>query len=140
VVNTYGKTSVTVDKNGMYSFIVRDAYGLYKLVEAKVENITGEAAQDNTEPVVLVNGNAAGTEPMELEADRLYVTTQGFLGEVTVKWAQGYCSAATFKNGGTVAEDAIPVSQERGWITLQVYDHDRNIRLVHVLVTKVGGA
>jgi len=140
VVNTYGKTSVTVYKNGTYPFIVRDAYGLYKLVEARVENIIGEAAKESTGPVVLVNGHEAGTEPMELQADRLYVTTQGFLGEVTVKWAQGHRQAAYFKSGGTVAEDAIPVSVARGWITLYVYDQECNVRLVHVLVTKQGGA
>ncbi len=138
VVNTCGKSSVLVYKNGAYPFIVRDAYGLYKLVEANVANIAGTIAEEKG-PVVLVNGIEAGTEPIGLDAKKLTITTVGFLGEVTVKWAKGHRTAAYFKNGGeTAAGGEIPVS-DRGWITLQVYDNERNIRLVHVLVNKVGG-
>jgi len=89
--------------------------------------------------IVLINGIKHESEPIMLSTKELRVSTKGFAGQIRVKWAKGFETEAFFKDGGTEASaDTVPVTAA-GWITLYVYDNERNSRLIHVLINSLGG-
>lgn len=89
--------------------------------------------------IVLINGIKHESEPITLSAKELRVSTKGFAGQIRVKWAKGFETEAFFKDGGTeAAANTVPIAAT-GWLTLYVYDNERNSRLVHVLINSLGG-
>ncbi|HWR60692.1 MAG TPA: immunoglobulin-like domain-containing protein [Clostridia bacterium] len=91
------------------------------------------------EPEVSINGIKYESEPLIFKTGKLLVSTRGFAGKVSIKWTEGYEAAAFFKDGGTIAAgDTVTVSED-GWYTLYIYDNERNSRIIHVLITDLGG-
>jgi hypothetical protein len=74
-----------------------------------------------------------------LNASKLSVITRGFAGQVGVKWTKGFETVAFFKGNVTEAVSGTIAISEKGWFTLYIYDNERNSRLVHVLITDLGG-
>jgi len=120
--------------------------GIYTVTYSVKNSVGNEAVKlltvkvrSDEEQTVRINGVEYEGEPLTLAASKLQVTAEGFSGQVGLKLAEGFRDDAYFKNGGTAASfDNIPVSR-KGWLTLYVYDNERNNRLVHVLITDLGG-
>lgn len=120
--------------------------GTYTVTYSVVNSVGNEAVKiltvkvrSDEEQIVRINGVKYEEEPLPLAANKLQVTAEGFSGQVSLKLAEGFREASYFKNGGTAGSlDDIPVSK-KGWLTLYVYDNERNSRLIHVLITDLGG-
>ncbi|HQL35293.1 MAG TPA: DUF5011 domain-containing protein [Bacillota bacterium] len=120
--------------------------GIYTVTYSVVNSLGSEAVKTLTvkvrsdeEQIVWINGVKYEGEPIPLAASKLQVTAEGFSGQVSLKLAEGFVNASYFKNGGTAGSlDNIPVSK-KGWLTLYVYDNERNNRLINVLITDLGG-
>jgi hypothetical protein len=120
--------------------------GTYTVTYSVVNSLGNEAVKiltvrvrSDEEQAVRINGVKYEEEPLPLAASKLQVTSEGFSGKVSLKLAEGFRDASYFKAGGTAGTlDDIQVSKE-GWLTLYVYDNERNSRLIHVLITDLGG-
>lgn len=120
--------------------------GTYTITYSVVNSIGNETVKiftvkvrSDEEQVVHINGVKYEGEPMPIAASKLQVTTEGFSGQVSLKLAEGFRDASYFKTGGTTGSlDNIPINNT-GWLTLHVYDNERNSRLINVLVTNLGG-
>lgn len=133
-VNIQG--AVNTGEAGLYkvTYWVLDKAGnrTEKTVSVRVK---GEGGQH-----VYINGAEIEQDTVILNASELKITAKGFMGRTSVKWAKGYKTAAYFKTGGTEADSGTVAVSAAGWITLYVYDSERNIRVIHVLINEVGGA
>jgi hypothetical protein len=120
--------------------------GIYTVTYSVVNSVGNEAVKTLTvkvrsdeEQIVRVNGVKYEGEPIPLAASKLQVTAEGFVGQVSLKLAEGFVNASYFKTGGTAGSlDNIPISK-KGWLTLYVYDNERNSKLINVLITDLGG-
>lgn len=133
------KVKVTGTVNTLQPGIYIVTYSVVNsLGNAAVKTLTVKVRSDE-EQTVRINGVKYEEEPLPLAASKLSVTTEGFSGQVSLKLAEGFRDASYFKTGGTaVSLDNIPVSK-KGWLTLYVYDNERNNRLINVLITDLGG-
>ena len=120
--------------------------GIYTVTYSVVNSVGNEAVKTLTvkvrsdeEQIVRINGVRYEGEPIPLAASKLQVTAEGFVGQVSLKLAEGFRNASYFKTDGTAGSlDNIPVSK-KGWLTLYVYDNERNSKLINVLITDLGG-
>ncbi|HPW41173.1 MAG TPA: DUF5011 domain-containing protein, partial [Bacillota bacterium] len=120
--------------------------GIYTVTYSVVNSLGSEAVKTLTvkvrsdeEQIVWINGVKYEGEPIPLAASKLQVTAEGFSGQVSLKLAEGFRNASYFKTDGTAESlDNIPVDK-KGWLTLYVYDNERNNRLINVLITDLGG-
>lgn len=120
--------------------------GIYTVTYSVVNSLGSEAVKTLTvkvrsdeEQIVWINGVKYEGEPIPLAASKLQMTAEGFSGQVSLKLAEGFRNASYFKTDGTAGSlDNIPVSK-KGWLTLYVYDNERNNRLINVLITDLGG-
>jgi hypothetical protein len=133
------KVKITGTVNTLQPGTYTVTYSVVNSLENETVKILTVKVRSDEEQTVRINGVKYEGEPLPLAANKLQVTAEGFSGQVSLKLAEGFRDASYFKSGGTAGSlDNIPISK-KGWLTLYVYDNERNSRLIHVLITDLGG-